>query len=125
MGMLLTDLYQCAEYNGGALLAVFPNQITQQECRDMLDLMTLNVEPFLIRGGLPDGTRIAQKFGYISDYVSGATLTIGQAAIVYSPSGDFVLVFCFSHPVQLVWDPNNILIGDLAEAIYNYYTISK
>jgi hypothetical protein len=124
IGMMLTDLYQCGEYNGGALMAVFPDKITPQECRDMIDLMTRNNLPILIRSGAPDGTRIAQKFGWVSDNV-GALTTIGDAAIVYTPSGDYVLAIYFSHPVQLVWDPISALIGDLSEAIYNYYTISK
>jgi hypothetical protein len=124
IGMLMTDIYQCAQSGGGALLAVFPDEITQQECQDMLDLMSLNNEPFLIRGGLPADTRIAQKFGYIAD-ATGAVLTIGQAAIVYTPSGNYLQVIFFSHPVQLVWDPNNILYGQLSEAVYNYFTISQ
>jgi hypothetical protein len=124
IGMLLSDLYQCGEYGGGALLAVFPDTITPQECREMIELMTLNNLPLLIRSGAPEGTRIAQKFGWVSDNV-GALTTIGDAAIVYTPSGDYVLAIYFSHPVQLVWDPINGLIGDLSEAIYNYYTITK
>jgi hypothetical protein len=126
IGMLLTDLYQCAEYGGGALLAVFPDKITSQECQDMIDLMTLNALPILIRSGAPDGTRIAQKFGWVSDiYNDNAITTIGDAGIVYTPSGDYVLVIYFSHPVQLVWDPSNLLFSQLSEAVYNYYTISQ
>lgn len=126
IGMLLTDLYQCAEYGGGALLAVFPDRITSQECRDMINLMTLNGLPILIRSGPPEGTRIAQKFGWVSDiYNDNAITTIGDAGIVYTPSGDYVLVIYLSHPVQLVWDPNNILFGRISEAVYNYYTISQ
>jgi beta-lactamase class A len=124
IGMLLTDLYQCANYGGGAILAVFPDSITRQECQDMLDMMSLNNEPFLIRGGLPADTRISQKFGYISDN-DGVIYDMGQAAIVYTPSGDYVQVIFFHHPVQLIWDPNNILYGQLSEAVYNYFTISE
>jgi beta-lactamase class A len=124
IGTLLTDLYQCAEYGGGALLAVFPEKISRQECQDMLEVMSLNNQPFLIRGGVPSDTRIAQKFGYVPD-ASGAVLDIGQAAIVYTPSGDYVQVIFFHHPVQLVWDPNNILYGQLSEAVYNYFTITE
>jgi hypothetical protein len=124
IGMMLTDLYQCAEYGGGTLLAVFPDQLTSQECRDMINLLTLNGLPILIRSGAPEGTRIAQKFGWVSD-PNGNITTIGDAGIVYSPSGDYVLVVYLSHPVQLVWDPMSGLVGDISEAIYNYYTISQ
>ena len=121
--MLLTDLYECAEFDGGALLAVFPDQITQNECRLMIDTLTRNKTPFLIEAGIPDGTRLAHKHGWVSNIATGAITTIGDAGIVYTPSGDYVLVIYFSHPTQLVWDPMSKLMGDLSEAIYNYFNI--
>ena len=90
----------------------------------MIDLLTQNGLPILIRSGAPEGTRIAQKFGWVADAV-GAITTIGDAAIVNSPSGDYVLVIYFYHPVQLVWDPMSGLIGNLSAAVFNYYTISQ
>ncbi len=123
IGMLLGDLYQCAEFGGGALLAVFPGQITQAECRAMIDTLTRNKTPFLIEAGIPDGTRLAHKHGWVSDVFTGAITTIGDAGIVYTPAGDYVLVIYFSHPTQLVWDPMSKLMGDLSEAVYNYYNV--
>ncbi len=122
MGTLLSDLYQCEQYGGGALIAVFPNEITQAECRDMVTLLTRNNTPFLIEGGTPEGTRIAHKHGWISDN-TGAIRTMSDAGIVYTPSGDYVLIFYFYHPVQIIWDPVSTLIAELSEAIYNYYNL--
>jgi hypothetical protein len=124
MGMLLADIYQCAEYGGGALLAVFPESFTQTECRNMIDLLTRNNTPFLIEAGAPDGTRIAHKHGWVSNVLTGAITTIGDAGIVYTPSGNYILVIFFAHPTQLVWDPNSKLMGDLAQAVYNFYNIN-
>lgn len=121
IGMLLTDLYQCAELAGGSLLAIFPGEISQSECIDMIDHLTRNYTPFLIEAGAPDGTKIAHKHGWVSDVNTGAITTIGDAGIVYTPSGNYVLVMYFSHPTQLVWDANSKLMGDLSEAVYNYY----
>lgn len=123
IGMLLTDLYQCANNNGGSLRAIFPDEITQAECVDMIETLTRNNTPFLIEAGAPDDTRIAHKHGWVSDVNTGAITTIGDAGIVYTPAGDYVLVIYFYHPTQLVWDPMSKLMGDVAEAIYNYYTI--
>jgi beta-lactamase class A len=123
IGMLLSDIYECAEYGGGTLLAVFPNQITQSECIDMIETLTRNNTPFLIEAGVPDSTRVAHKHGWVSDVATGAIRTIGDAGIVYTPSGDYVLAIYFSHPVQLVWDPMSKLMGDLSEAVYNYYNV--
>ena len=122
MGMLLADLYQCAQTGGGTLIAVFPGEITQQECQDMIDLLTRNHTPFLIEAGAPDGTRIGHKHGWVTDN-SGAIRTIGDAGIVYTPSGNYVLVIYFYHPIQLVWDPSADLFGDLAKVVYNYYNL--
>jgi beta-lactamase class A len=122
LGMILSDLYQCEQFGGGTFVAVFPEEITQNECRQMVTMLTLNNTPFLIEAGAPEGTRIAHKHGWITD-LTGAIRTIGDAGIVYTPSGDYVLVFFFYHPVQLVWDPVSGLIGELSKAIYNYYNL--
>jgi len=39
MGMLLEDIYQCAQNNGGALVAAFPGQVNQAACQQMLTLL--------------------------------------------------------------------------------------
>jgi hypothetical protein len=122
MGMLLVDIYQCAEYGGGALIAVFPGEITQQECKDMIELLTKNDYPYLIKSGSPDSTKIAHKHGFISD-LSGAITDISEAAIVYTKSGNYVLVIFFSHPQQILWDPIRALFSNLAAAVYNYYNL--
>ena len=124
IGMLLADIYQCAETGGSALRAVFPNGITQQECQLMIDLLVDNLVPYLITAGLPEGTRIAHKHGWIQDF-NGIITTIGDAGIVFTPSGDYVLVIFFYHPVQLVWEPIKAVIADLSEAVYNYYNLSS
>jgi beta-lactamase class A len=122
IGSLLADIYQCAEHQGGALIAVFGDLITPSECQDMINVLSRNNTPLLVAAGIPEGTYIAHKHGWISDY-SGAIRTIGDAAIVYTPNGNYVLVTYFYHPVQLIWDPVSTLIGNLSEAIYNYYTL--
>jgi len=120
--MLLADIYQCAEFGGGALMAVFPGEITQQECRDMIDTLDRNNYPNLLEAGSPDGVRIAHKHGFVTDGF-GATLSIGDAGIVYTPSGSYILVIYFDHPIHLIWDPASTLFANLARAVYNYYNI--
>ena len=122
IGMLLSDIYQCEQLGGGALVAVFPQEITQDECREMVDTMTRNYVPFLIVAGAPEGTRIAHKHGWVTD-TTGAIRTIGDAGIVYTPSGNYVLVIYFYHPVQLIWEPVSDLIRNISESIYNYFNL--
>jgi hypothetical protein len=63
IGMLLTDIYTCAG-GGGTLLAVFPEEIQPDECKQMIDRLSRNKIGWLIEAGVPDGTRVAHKHGW-------------------------------------------------------------
>ncbi len=121
MGMLLEDIYQCARTGGGALTAVFPGEVSQADCQRMNTSLINNRLPVLLTAGLPDGTSIAHKHGWVT--VNGIINTIGDAGIIYSPGGDYVLVVFLYHPIQLVWDPASLLIAELSNAVYNYYNM--
>ena len=123
IGMLLADIYQCAQNGGGTLTAVWGGQITQQECQTMITFLVRNKLPSLITMGLPEGTQIAHKHGWVSS--SGIINTIGDAGIIYTPGGNYVMVVFLSHPVQLVWEPVNELIAKLSESVYNYYNLPQ
>jgi beta-lactamase class A len=122
IGMLLEDIYQCSESGGGTLAAVFPGKFTQAKCRSMIDYLVNNKLPQLLTAGIPDGTKIGHKHGWVS--ANGIINTIGDAGIIYSPGGNYVLVVFLHHPQQLVWDPASTLIANLSRAVYNYYNLS-
>jgi beta-lactamase class A len=123
MGVLLDDIYQCASKDGGALRAIYPDDITQAECQTMLDYLAKNRIGVLIQAGLPEGTQIAHKHGWITE-VDGVIHTISDAGIVYSPGGNYVLVVFLYHPVQLVFDTANLLTAQLSSAVYNFYNLT-
>jgi beta-lactamase class A len=123
IGMLLEDIYQCAQTNGGTLNAVFPGEISQAECQTMINLLVKNKLPSLLTAGIPEGTQIAHKHGWVS--TNGIINTIGDAGIIYSPGGNYILVAFLNHPDQLVWEPASILIANLSRAVYNYYNIPQ
>ncbi|MCS7247783.1 MAG: class A beta-lactamase-related serine hydrolase [Anaerolineales bacterium] len=123
IGMLLEDIYLCAENGGGSLMAVFPGQITQEECQQMIEVLARNNIGVLIEAGVPDGTRVAHKHGWVS--VNGIINTISDAGIVYTPGGNYVLVIFLYHPQQLIWEPASKLVADLSRAVYNYYNIPR
>ncbi len=120
MGMLMEDIYQCAELNGGALIAAFSEEITQQECEVMIDILAKNQIAVLIQAGVPSGTTVAHKHGWANES-DGLIHTIGDTAIVYTPGGNYVLTIFVHHPVQAVFDPVNALFADLSAAVYNFY----
>ena len=124
MGALLADLYQCAQSNGGGLVAAFPDKINQAVCQKMIEYLKRDRIGVLIEAGLPEGTQIAHKHGWISG-PSGIIQNISDAAIVYTPSGNYVFTIYVYHPVQAVWEPVSGMIAKISEAVYNYYNLPK
>jgi beta-lactamase class A len=121
LGMLLEDLYVCAETGGGTLPAVFAGEITQEECQTMITYLTLNKMPSLLEAGIPEGTQIAHKHGWVTN--DGIINLIGDAGIIYTIGGDYILVIFLYHPDQLIWDPSSGLVGQLSRAVYNYFNL--
>jgi beta-lactamase class A len=120
MGMLLEDLYQCGETGGGSLSAVFPTTINKEICQQMIEILVQDKLGALLQAGVPEGTRIAHKHGWVSD-LTGTINNFSDAAIVYSPGGNYVLVVFAYHPVQIVFDKANTMFGQISQAVYNYF----
>ncbi|HEY9152411.1 MAG TPA: serine hydrolase, partial [Anaerolineales bacterium] len=126
MGMLLEDIYQCAQNGGGALVAAFPDKIDQNVCKQIVTYLASDKIGVLIEAGVPEGTVVAHKHGWVSD-ANGVDHDWSDAAIVYTPGGNFVLTIYTYHPVQLVFTDTdnkigiNHLFANLAQAVYNYY----
>jgi len=123
MGMLLEDVYQCAQAGGGPLVAAFPDKMTKEVCNRIIDYLEQDKIGQLIEAGVPDGTVVAMKHGWISRCVGCGLTDISAAGIVYSTGGNFVLsVYTYEAP-QNDFDPTNLLIANLTRAIYNYYNL--
>jgi beta-lactamase class A len=123
MGMLLEDIYNCAEKGGGTFEAVFPGQITQDECRQMIAFLSKNHNGVLLEAGLPEGTRIAHKHGWIIES-DNLMHSISDAGIIYTQGGNYILTIYLHDSKQLLFDPANIMVGNLSQAVYNYYNLS-
>lgn len=121
MGRLLSAIHRCAG-GSGPLIDTFSGQITQAECQEMTALLAKNRKGLLIEAGLPDGAPLAHKYGFVTDVTDGLMHTASDAAIVYTPGGDFVLTTYLYHRDQLHWDPAQRLVARLATAAYNFYT---
>lgn len=116
IGTLLAEIYHCAQ-GGGALLAVFPGEITPDECQAIIDLMVLNEEGNLIRFGVPDSVRVSHKHGWDGT-------TYGDAGIVFSPGGDYVLVEYVHLPNQwLEADVSFPILREISREVYNYFNL--
>ncbi len=114
MGTLLGMIYECAMYDGGGLRAVYPEQFTQTECRQMLEVMGGNRIGVLIEKGVPENTRVAHKHGWIHD-------THGDAGIVFTPGGDYVLAIMFYNETFLNYEEYWPMLETISRATYNLF----
>jgi len=122
MGMLLDDLYQCAQTGGGSFAAVFGDQVSQSECQLMITFLSQNKNANYISAGLPDGTNFAHKHGYTA--FGGVTKSTMDAGIVFTQDGDYVIVIAMYQPTQLIFNVSNLLFAQISTAVYNYFDIS-
>ena len=122
MGMLLDDIYQCAQTGGGTFAAVYQGEISQSECQMMITFLTQNKIAVLLQAGLPDGTQIAHKHGWIVE-IDGVIHSIIDAGIVFTPGGNYVAVVAMYQPTQLIFDVANFLSAQISTSIYNYFNI--
>jgi len=122
-GMLLADIYQCANSGGGALVAAYPDKINSEICQQMINFLAEDQIGVLIEAGVPEGTQVSHKHGWITDPSSGFMRNISDAGIVYTPGGNYVLVLYAYHPVQMIWEPVSALFAQMSQAVYNFYNI--
>ena len=123
MGTLLADIYQCVQNGGGALMAAFPGKVTPETCQLIIEFLALDKFGALIQGGVPDGTLVPHKHGFVLSR-DGVMHDISDVGIIYSPGGNFVLSIYTYHPVQNIWDITNPLFVNLTQATYNYFNIT-
>jgi beta-lactamase class A len=118
MGMLLSMIYYCAQGSGGTLLAAYPDDLSPEECQQMLDYMSQNRIGSLLEAGLPPDVQMAHRHGWISD-------THGDAALVSSPGGDYVIAVYLYKPDWLEWEFSSPLMEEVSRATYNYFNFDN
>lgn len=121
IGRLLQAIYTCSQSGDGLLVETFPGAIIQAECQSMLTYLAGNKTPYLIEAGVPEIIDVIHKHGWVS-YL-GVINAIGDAAVVYTPGGDYVLVIFTHHDDGLLWEPTSALVADLSQAVYNFYNL--
>ncbi|HEX7432323.1 MAG TPA: serine hydrolase, partial [Anaerolineaceae bacterium] len=122
LGLLLEDIYACATNNGGALIAAFPGQITQEKCKLMIEYLSNNNINQLIQAGVPAGTVVAHKHGWAVE-TDGVIHTMGNAALIYTPGGNYILSIFVHDDNQVLFNPANQMVAELSRAVYNYFNV--
>jgi beta-lactamase class A len=118
MGMLLSMIYYCAQGKGGTLLAAFGDTLTVDECRQIVEFMSRNQIGSLLEDGVPPGTRVAHRHGWIGD-------THADAGIVYSPGGNYVIVAILYKQDWLEWEVSSPLLAEISRAAYNFFNFDN
>ena len=116
LGTMLGMIYDCAQYGSGLMAAYRDGEYTQQECRQMLNLMSANDLGRLLPGGIPAGVPIAHKNGWLEN-------VHGDAGIVFAPNGRNYVIAAF------VWENGEFfsferawpLIEGISRAAWNYF----
>ncbi|NDJ77100.1 MAG: SH3 domain-containing protein [Chloroflexi bacterium] len=115
IGWLLAGIYQCAQDGSGLLTERFPDDITQLECRQMLYAMDGNVINVFLEAGVPPGTRVIHKHGWVDD-------THGDAGIVIGPQGAYVFVATIYEDTSwLAFDQTAVVMGELSRLAWNHF----
>jgi hypothetical protein len=84
----------------------------------MIELLQANAPadiPALLNSGVPATAQMAHRPGGNFD-------TRGDAALVRSPGGDYILVVFLNTAAQnFDWNTANAIMADLSKATYNYF----
>jgi beta-lactamase class A len=118
LGTMFALIYDCA-YNQSGLMAIYPDgEFTPKECSRMLELMSGLELNRLIQGGIPAGTRFAQKNGWFGEVT-------GNAGIVFSPNGhNYVIsVFIWEDTAEDFQNYNRTwpIVEDISRAAWNFF----
>jgi beta-lactamase class A len=111
-----TMVYDCA-YSGSGLMTAYPNgEFTPNECRQMLELMSDNELGRLLEAGLPEGTVIAHKNGWLEN-------VHGDAGIVFAPNGRnyAIAVYLWENGEFFSYTRAWPLIENISRAAWNYF----
>lgn len=114
---LLGMTYRCSQ-DAGALRDAFPERLTADDCRFILEVLETNPIGTWIRSGIPSGLRFAHKHGFSAQ-------TIADAGIVFSPGGDYAIgIFAFANVSWLGCFPHPVFY-DISRAAYGYFNLES
>ena len=81
----------------------------------IIELLSRNKIATLIEAGVPEGITVAHKHGF------GSGDTVGDAGIVFSPGGNYVLVVYIWHSEYLEWEQAAPMAANISRMVYNYF----
>lgn len=115
IGLVLEWIVQCSE-GGGTLLAAYPDQLTADECKQMLEFMALNKKGILLETGVPPEAHLVHKHGFVDD-------SHGDVAAAWSPAGPYIVSVYIWKNGWVEWPLSSSLMADASKAAWDYFTL--
>lgn len=115
IGLILEWIVQCSE-GGGTLLAAYPDQLTADECKQMLEFLALNKKGILLETGAPPEARLVHKHGFVDD-------SHGDVAAAWSPAGPYIVSVFIWKNGWVEWPISSSLMADVSKAAWDYFTL--
>lgn len=81
----------------------------------MINYLASNKIAVLIQAGVPEGVRVSHKHGWADGE------PIGDAGLVFTPGGDYALVYYIWVPGNTYWDENSRHMADISRAVYYFF----
>lgn len=119
MGRILSAIYACTQ-GKGVLVETYPNETTPDECMQILFYMTHDQFRELIWGGLPDHNRrwIVHKHGFAFESHS-------DVALVWGPSGPYVLSIFLFRRGWMDWGTSNGAMQEISRITWNFFEFQR
>ncbi|MBN1564946.1 MAG: serine hydrolase [Anaerolineae bacterium] len=117
LGWLLAGMYQCAKDGTGLLAEHYPDDFTIQQCRRMLYAMDANEIGVFLETGVPAGTTVIHKHGWVAD-------THGDAGIVIGPDRAYVFVATLYNRDYLEFPESSPVMTELARMTWNAFYLN-
>ncbi|MFN8445442.1 MAG: serine hydrolase [Caldilineaceae bacterium] len=119
MGEILSAIYECTQ-GKGHLLEVFPNDITSDECWQILYYMTHDEFQELAWAGLPKFKQqwIVHKHGFAFE-------THSDVALVWGPTGPYVISIFLYRKNWMDWGTSNGTMQDLSRITWNFFAFES
>jgi len=117
LGTLFTQIYDCANYGSGLMVAYPDGEFSQNECRQMLELTSANDLERLLQGGVPADARISHKNGWLDN-------VHGDAGIVFPSNGNnyVIAVFVWENVEFFSFTRAWPLIEGISRTAWNYFS---
>lgn len=119
MATLLAAIYECTQ-DAGLLRQRYPETITPEECNTILFYMTHNELRSPIWRGLPqwDERWIVHRHGL-------SPAQQGDVALVWGPTGPYVISVFVFNPGLVGWEVANQSIADLSRIVWEFFEFQR